>query len=389
MTSTSISPTAGVSNYYPLPFASGPFAGWGLPSAVLSADFDGSPTSLITLSISTLPYEANAGELPFFNGGGGPKTIDVVGQGAPNSVITGGGNNRVAEVFGSSALNVAFRSLGIQGGYAATSGSVGVGAAGADPGFGGGLLIDGGVVTLSGVSMYNNVAAGSAGFNGSNGHSATTDNPTGGNGGNGGNGGSAAGGGIYLTGGGSLTLVNDTLASNIAQGGAGGAGGHGGNGYSTFFIFHSGNAGNGGDGGLGGSAQGGGIYVALGNLSIYNTAMLYNEAVGGAGGAGGGGGRGGWWTYAAGNGGSGGSGGNGSGGGFYLACCSFNFSGGVFADNLALGGAGGHGGYGGTGGTGFGYSLLNGSSGSGTTGLFGHGNAGGNGGNAFTGGTRR
>ena len=66
-----VAPTAGVSNYYPLPFDTGPYAGWGLPSAVLAADFDGSPSSIITLSISTIPYEASVGPLPFFNGGGG------------------------------------------------------------------------------------------------------------------------------------------------------------------------------------------------------------------------------------------------------------------------------------------------------------------------------
>ena len=56
-----------------------------------SADFDGSPTSVITLSISTLPYDITTGELALFNGASGTKTIDVVGQGESNSVIDAGG----------------------------------------------------------------------------------------------------------------------------------------------------------------------------------------------------------------------------------------------------------------------------------------------------------
>ena len=66
-----VAPTAGVSNYYPLPFATGPYAGYGLLDAVLSADFDGSATSVITLSISTIPYQVTTGELDLFNGAGG------------------------------------------------------------------------------------------------------------------------------------------------------------------------------------------------------------------------------------------------------------------------------------------------------------------------------
>ncbi len=397
-----VAPTAGVTNYYPLPFDTGPYAGWGLPSAVLGADFDGSPVSIVTLSISTIPYEDSVGSLPIFNGGGGPKTFVLVGQGESNSVVSAAGPNRVAEVYGSAAFNASFNSLAMTGGYASTSGVVGH--SGPDPALGGGLLIDGGMVTLSNVALLNNVAAGHNGYNGSNGHSATSSHPTGYSGGNGGNGDAAAGGGIFMFGG-SLTLNNDLIAGNVAQGGAGGAGGNGGNGYSEHLVhvttsfgfsysyytigFHSGNGGNAGAGGAGGGGSGGGLYVAGGSLSVYGTVMSGNAAVGGAAGAGGIGGRAGWFAYlglVAGNGGNGGAGGEGAGGALYLSGGTASWNSDVIANNTAAGGMGGHGGRGGTGATGFGFYYANGASGTGTTGIFGHGNPGSPGLNGSTGG---
>ena len=59
---------------------------------------------------------------------------------------------------------------------------VGAGAAG------GGLLIDGGMVSLSNVAVMNNGAVGFSGANGANGQSASSGHPTGGNGVNGVNG---------------------------------------------------------------------------------------------------------------------------------------------------------------------------------------------------------
>ena len=100
---------------------------------------------------------------------------------------------------------------------------------------GGGLLIDGGQVAMSNVALMNNEAAGLSGSNGGSGHSATSANPTGAAGGAGGAGGNAQGGGIYLYAG-SLTLTHDTIAGNIAQGGTGGAGGGGGYGYSSTHV---------------------------------------------------------------------------------------------------------------------------------------------------------
>ncbi len=159
----------------------------------------------------------------------------------------------------------------------------------AAPALGGGLLIDGGNVALSNVAVMNNAASGGAGADGSVGRSATQAYPTGGPGAAGGAGGNARGGGIYLASG-NLTLTNDLIQGNVAQGGAGGAGGRGGYGFTVTsagdFIgsFHSGNGGPGGNGGAGGSGVGGGLYIAGGTLAPLNSVVLgANAALGGAG----------------------------------------------------------------------------------------------------------
>ncbi len=105
-----IAATAGVSNYYPLPFDAD------IRGAILNADLDGSPTSVVTLSISSLPYDITKGELTLFNGASGSKTISIAGQGSSNSIIDAGGTSRVFEVNGDPSLNVAFQSLSILGG---------------------------------------------------------------------------------------------------------------------------------------------------------------------------------------------------------------------------------------------------------------------------------
>ena len=216
---------------------------------------------MITLSVSTLNYDISAGELPLFNGASGSKTISIVGQGPSNSIFDAGGTSRVFEIIGDSSLSVVFQSLGIEGGDATDGGFLGLNAA-----VGGGVLIDGGQVAMSNVALMNNEAAGFSGSNGSNGQSATSATPPAAPAAPAATGGNAQGGGIYLYAG-SLTLTHDTIAGNIAQGGAGGAGGHGGTGYSLTHVttpsggsfsaigFHSGNGGNGGIGGIGGAVK--------------------------------------------------------------------------------------------------------------------------------------
>ena len=339
-----VPPTAGVSNYYPLPFDAS------IRGAVLSADFDGSSTSVITLSISTLPYAIDKGELPLFNGAGGSKTIEVVGQGEGSSDVDAGGTSRVFEVIGDTSLTVDFESLTISGGLATDGGNDALPVAA-----GGGVLIDGGMVAMSNVAVQSNAAVGSSGSSGSRGSSATTSSPTGGRGSSGSAGGTGAGGGLYLVGG-SLTLARVKIAGNLALGGAGGAGGAGGNGYFTeggVVLFHSGNGGSGGSGGAGGAGLGGGIYVQGGTVSIAASILEQNIALGGSGGAGGTGGHAGWYhSFAAGNGGSGGFGGSGAGGGLLLAGGHAVIIDSDIRDNAAAGGRGGAGGAGGTGATG-------------------------------------
>src|SRR5262249_53267574 len=88
-------------------------------------------------------------------------------------------------------------------------------------------------------------------------------------------GGAAEGGGLYV-GGGTANLSGVTLSGNTATGGAGGPGGDG--------LPTSPNAGN---GGAGGAAEGAGLYVGGGSLTLTGGALTGNTATGGQGGAGG------------------------------------------------------------------------------------------------------
>src|SRR5207249_2350726 len=99
----------------------------------------------------------------------------------------------------------------------------------------------------------------------------------------------------------SLQLTDSAFTGNEAIGNTGGAGISGGAGAN---------------GGIGGDAQGGGVYNAIvfgaffgtpALLTVTNTSVVNNQAVGGAGGAGG----------------AGGSGGNGQGGGFFNSATGF------------------------------------------------------------------
>jgi predicted outer membrane repeat protein len=187
----------------------------------------------------------------------------------------------------------------------------------------------------------------------------------GGAGGQGGNGGAAFGGAVY-TNGGLVTITGATLfnnqLTNEAVGGQGGNGGAGGNGASFTVIGNGGDGfasgpgnlistgpsgldgGNGGAGGSGGAAGGGAIYNAGGTLLI-QTSEVRGQAVGGAGGKGGGGGGitlglGGSAGFggAGGNGAAGLGGGLGSNGGLAVVLAD------TFAQCAASGGAGSNGG---------------------------------------------
>lgn len=218
---------------------------------------------------------------------------------------------------------------------------------------GGGLLVeDATIVTLSNDTLSNNSAHGGKGDDGGDGGSETS--PFGvviysdsSHGGDGGIGGRAYGGGLYVTEGSltlqndsSITLKNDTLSGNVAQGGAGGNGGKG----------SDSNGSNGGNGGAGGAAAGGGFNAVGGNYSLINDTLSGNVTQGGEGGEGGDAGK---HTSIAGNGGAGGAGnngGNGTGGGLYVAAGSVTLANTLSAENNVAAGMGGTGGKGGNGG---------------------------------------
>jgi uncharacterized repeat protein (TIGR01451 family) len=188
----------------------------------------------------------------------------------------------------------------------------------------GGAIYSSGTLNLSNVTVATNKAVGSNGTAGANGGKRTTAfgrtyHVTAGAGDTGAN---AYGGGLYVAGG-TVTLSNDTLSGNNAQGGNGGSGG-------SSLIF-------GASGGSGGAGSGGGMYVASGSVTLSNDTLGGNNAHGGNGGNGGSGGFGGFSN------GSGGSGGAGSGGGMDVAGGTVTLSNDTISSNNANGGSGDYG----------------------------------------------
>ena len=125
-------------------------------------------------------------------------------------------------------------------------------------------------MTLRHVAVYDNDASGIAGVD------ASTSRGTRHAGGNGSNGAAARGGGIYLASG-QLTLISSSLQGNGAEGGNGGFGscgtnkGANGTGGATPHAILGAPGGAGGNGGNGGSAEGGGIYVANGQVNLISS----------------------------------------------------------------------------------------------------------------------
>ncbi len=191
---------------------------------------------------------------------------------------------------------------------------------------GGGLYSAGGTVTLNNVALTGNEVIGG------NGASGTANQHTGGTGGN------AQGGGIYTTGA-TVTLSGGSATGNTIEAGDGGNGAAG----TALNLV-------GGQGGIGGNAQGGGVYVEGGSLTLTNQVAISTNEVntishGGLGGLGGAG------DNAAG--GTGGAGGNAAGGGVYASKATVLVTGGATINtNDAYGGGFGTGGNGGQGGKG-------------------------------------
>ncbi len=202
-------------------------------------------------------------------------------------IINANQTSRVFDIIGAAGgvtnLSVTFQGLGqglvIEGGLGTDDGGLVIPSGTA---VGGGLLVNGGNVSLNNVTLTDNEALGATGAQGSKGASGTA-----GPGGPGHRGNPGEGGAIYIAAG-SLTLDNDSIFGNVARGGNGGLGGTGGL-AGTSFIFGSfrfiqlreESGGVGGTGGFGGTGQGGALYLAGGSVSITSGTMNGNAARGG------------------------------------------------------------------------------------------------------------
>jgi hypothetical protein len=152
----------------------------------------------------------------------------------------------------------------------------GNGAAGA-PGYGGGLFVAGGNLTVSSATLSGNSAAGGKGGAAAKIEIGSFFAEFRGNGGAGGNG---RGGGIFMADG-TATVTNFNLTVNAADGGDGGTGGSLTSRFTsngmTIVNIAPGADGSNGDG------SGGGLYVAGGSLTLANGSITGNQADGGNG----------------------------------------------------------------------------------------------------------
>lgn len=375
-----------------------------LRGAIIAANADGGASPIIinlqpattyslTLANAAQENAAATGDLDITTS---LHTVTIVGGGSsgPNATIidasalnAGSARDRVFQITGS-GVNVTFQDLIIQNGKAADDGASG---ASTNPNAqnanraGGGILNNGGSVTLSNVRIQSCQALGkgdsvindhttldahggglaSLGATGSvniNGSTLTGNAALGGDGGNfnNGSGSNAQGGSVYFEGG-TLDIEGSRIENSTASGGKGGD------------VSQNGQT----NGGFGGLAQGGGVWVGGGTVTINNTAFENTSAHGGnsgtsgngsepAGGADGGG------LYSLGNvtvsnstfhlaaatggdGGdafgstclgahNGGDGGGARGGAIFADGGSLNADTDTFANNSAVGGSGGDGG---------------------------------------------
>jgi hypothetical protein len=294
------------STIMPTTFADGGAGSGSLRDAVLQFNADTGSAD------DTIQLQAGTYALTIQNVGGHHETAGLTGdlnltQTSHRWIIQGAGSSGAnATIIDASQLmdrvfqivnpgtQVVFQDLVIQGGLARDDGSNG-----APAGFnalGGGILNNGGAVTLDHVVLQNNVARGgdaavltAPGHNASGGGIYSTggaltiagamianNQAIGGRGGDnvghilpGGDGGSAEGGGLYATGG-SLDISDSMIASNRATGGRGG------DNPSSFSAAPL---------GVGGGGVGGGLYVNGGLLTIANCTIASNQGTGGAGGA--------------------------------------------------------------------------------------------------------
>lgn len=294
----------------------------------------------------------------------------INGQGG-QAIIQQTVQDRVLQLFEN--VGLVLQNISVQGGSAVDNGNEGVLPATTDA-LGGGILCNvpihnfGAAITLNSSTVENNKAITSNGFNAQGGGiylsvgntnfpnsnnppargifvnlSSISNNQTvAGNGLTGNGGGFAQGGGIYIENG-NITIQSTEANASMINGNLA-QGGFGGNGLEDFFLA-SGLYIPAGSGGIGGVAQGGGIFLQQGNLIFNgnNISLNNNTSQGGNGGAGG--------NASNGNAGNGGDAGDGRGAAVFINIGSINLSDSTspsnplsISGNAALGGIGGVGG---------------------------------------------
>jgi fibronectin-binding autotransporter adhesin len=297
----------------------------------------------VTLDSNTA-QGGNGADSPYALHPGYQSVPGAPGQGAQGGALYNGGG---AVTISNSAVtnNSARGGAGGMGGEVSSGlggGAGGAGGAGAAA-QGGGVSSIGGSLELINSAVSANSALGGTGGYGGDGVLGSVDQPRSpAQGGDGGAGGSAQGGGVFASGATAVTLTNSTLSGNVAQAGTYGNGGHG--------TFASGGSSGGQTGyGSGSPGQGGGLWAqGCASVTLTDSTVLQNTALGAPSGHAGGG---------SGYGAFGGCGGAGQGGGLCLdANGAVTLAQTTVALNTAEGGAGGHGGggltNGGIGGTG-------------------------------------
>lgn len=295
-----------------------------------------------TLSLTAANFDKNAA-IGGSGGTGGTGNNSTSGaDGGDAGDAQGGGIYATGAAVTLTASNLTLnQAIGGRGGDAGGNASVSTnGGAGGDGGLalGGGLYATGGSLTVSASNVRSNQAIGGDGGNGKTADDLFGDGRSGAYGGDGG---SARGAGLYLNVA-SPSITTSTIANNSATGGNGGQGGNG-------VTSGSGEA-VGGAGGNGGDADGGGVYHESGSLSLTVSTVSGNSLQGGRGGDGG---HGGMTTSGVDGegvrGGFAGDGGAANGAGLFLGSGSVTLiANSTLARNSALGGSGGNGGAGGT-----------------------------------------
>ena len=193
------------------------------------------------------------------------RTVTVQGAGRRSTIVNGNGIDRVFQVLG--GANAVFSGLTIEGGVAQDDGTASA-APGSTVAEGGGILVqDGGRVTLSKVWLTDNQAIGG-------GKSTTSGTTTASGFLDGVTGGVASGGGLFLSAG-AIQLTNSKVFGNTATGGAGGA---------VFIHLPGVITGSTIYGGNGGAGQGGGLYILSGNAAVSTSTISGNSVIGGTGG---------------------------------------------------------------------------------------------------------